>query len=64
MPITIKKLIEQLKMYPEDFTMDFGGLQFYRLKEYGETVHMEFNQTVYVKDGKVVVENHELIEPK
>ena len=59
MEITVKDLREQLLNYDGDLPLDFGGLEFYRLKNKGGFVHVEFNQTVYKNDeGKVIVENH------
>lgn len=58
--ITVGDLKDHLAIYPDHYTIDFGGLQFYRLKQRADThVQMEFNQTVYLDDeGHVVVENH------
>ncbi|WP_264564821.1 hypothetical protein [Flavobacterium sp. N3904] len=59
MRITVKELIEQLKVENQDLEVDFGGLDFYRLKDRGGFLHIEFSQTVYLDDeGFVVVENH------
>jgi len=59
MEITVKSLIDELKMYDENLPIHFGGLEFYRLKDRGAHLQVEFNQTVYLDtDGKVVVENH------
>jgi hypothetical protein len=61
MEITVGELIEHLKKEHPDLPLDFGGLEFYRLKDRGAHVQFEFSQTVYQdKDGCVVVENHEL----
>ena len=56
--ITVKRLREQLKNYPDDMELYFGGLEFYRLVEKGDKVIVEFNQSVYEDKGKVIVENH------
>jgi hypothetical protein len=59
MKITVKELIEQLKVEDQDLEICFGGLDFYRLKDRGGCLQIEFNQTVYLNDeGYVVVENH------
>lgn len=59
MKITVKELIEQLKKEDQNLEVSFGGLEFYRLKDRGGCLQIEFNQTVYVNDsGKVVIENH------
>lgn len=57
--ITVGQFREHLKVYPDDWTLDFCGLDFYRLKARGETlVQVEFSQPVYRDaDGKIVVEN-------
>jgi len=57
--ITVKELKDQLALYPDSYTIDFSGLDFYRLKHRGEThVQVEFNQLVYrTPEGRVVVEN-------
>jgi hypothetical protein len=57
--ITIKELKDHLSVFPDTYTIDFSGLDFYRLKMRGEThVQMEFNQQVYrTPEGRVVVEN-------
>jgi|BarGraIncu00222A_1022003.scaffolds.fasta_scaffold27569_2 tRNA A37 threonylcarbamoyladenosine biosynthesis protein TsaE len=57
--ITVKELRDQLKMYDDNLELFFGGLDFYRLKDRGGCVQVEFDQTVYLNDqGLVVVENH------
>ena len=59
MEITVGELIEQLKLYDPELPVDFGGLDFYRLKNRGGALQIEFSQTVYKDDdGKVIVENH------
>ena len=62
MSMTVKDLIRMLQVEDPDKELYFGGLQFFRLKNRGDEVQVEFNQTVYVKDRKVVVENHELLD--
>jgi len=57
--ITVKELRDQLKLYDDNLELFFGGLDFYRLKDRGGCVQVEFDQTVYLNDqGLVVVENH------
>ena len=56
--ITVKQLIELLQAEHPDKIIDFGGLEFYRLKDRGDIIHFEFSQSVYVSQGKVIVENH------
>ena len=59
MKITVKELIEKLKKEDQELEIDFGGLEFYRLKDRGGFLQVEFNQSVYVNEsGNVVVENH------
>ena len=59
MKITVKELIEQLKNEDQDSEVYFGGLDFFRLKDRGGVLQIEFNQTVYKDEqGNVVVENH------
>ena len=57
--ISIGELKDQLAVYPDHYTIDFSGLDFYRLKQRNEThVQMEFNQQVYLNsEGLVVVDN-------
>lgn len=57
--ITVGQLKEQLKTFSDDMTLDFGGLEFYRLKARGENLlQVEFSQTVYTdSSGNVIVEN-------
>ena len=57
--ITIGDLKAALEIYPDNYSLDFSGLTFYRLKKRGEKlVQVEFNQQVYLNDeGLVVVEN-------
>jgi hypothetical protein len=57
--ITVKQLIDELSVYPDDMEIYFNGLDLYRLIEKGDKVVFEFNQTVFKdKSGKVIVENH------
>ena len=59
MKITVEELIDYLKNEDQDKVIDFGGLDFYRLKDRGDCIQFEFNQTIYQdKEGNVVVENH------
>lgn len=57
--IAVGELKKLLAVYPDNYTIDFSGLEFYRLKQRGDThVQMEFNQQVYrTPEGRVVVEN-------
>lgn len=57
--ITVRELKEHLASYPDNYTIDFSGLEFYRLKQRADThVQMEFSQQVYrTPEGRVVVEN-------
>ena len=59
--VTVGFLKRQLDEYPDDFTIDFCGLEYYRVKRRGDThVQLEFSQPVYVNDvGHVVVQNLE-----
>jgi len=60
MEITVRELIERLKVEDQDKTMYFGGLEFYRLKDRGDLIQVEFNQTVEPdENGNVQVQNHE-----
>jgi|GEM_PF-1032818 len=56
--ITVGWLRQWLKVYPDDFELSFGGLEFYRIKTRGENLAMvEFNQAVYLdEDGQVVIQ--------
>ncbi len=59
MTITVGELIEQLLLEDKELTVYFGGLDFYRLKDRGGVLQIEFNQTVYKdENGKVIIENH------
>lgn len=60
--ITVQELRQRLAAFPDHYTIDFCGLEFYRLKMRGdEHVQMEFSQPVYLDKatGRVVVENLE-----
>ena len=57
--ITIAALIKMLNAYPDKSELYFGGLEFYRLKDRGAYVQVEFSQSVYQDDqGLVIIENH------
>jgi hypothetical protein len=58
--ITVKRLKDELALFPDDYEITFNGLEFYRTKLRGEKlVQIEFTQTVYQDEqGNVVVENH------
>lgn len=61
MEITVKHLIERLKIENPEAVIDFSGLDFLRVKSRGPlTVQVEFSQSVYKnEDGNVVVQNHQ-----
>lgn len=55
---TVAEFIELLKRENQNSTLFFGGLKFYRLKDRGaNTLQVEFEQTVYPEDGKIIVIN-------
>ena len=56
---TVGDLKRQLSIYPDDYEVDFSGLDFYRLKQRGEElIQVEFSRQVYRgADGHVIVEN-------
>lgn len=57
--ITVNTLIEHLKSYPGDKELYFGGLEFYRLKDRGDVVQVEFSETVYQDDaGRIKILAH------
>lgn len=58
--IELDELIRQLKSYPPDTQVSFGGLDFYRVKKRGDKlIQIEFSQSVYRTDkGTLVVEDH------
>lgn len=60
--ITVQMLKDQLSSYPDDFLVDFSGLEFNQLKQRADgTVQIEFTEQVY-RDrttGHVVVQNLE-----
>lgn len=65
--ISVEQLRRQLAAFPDHYTIDFCGLEFYRLKMRGdEHVQMEFSQPVYLDKatGRVIVENLEPNEPE
>jgi hypothetical protein len=65
MKITVKELIERLKVEDQDLEVYFGGLEFYRLKDRGGVLQVEFNQSVYPDEqGFVIVEDHFRQKPK
>jgi hypothetical protein len=57
--IKVGWLRQCLNVYPDDFDLSFGGLEFYRVKTRGENIAMvEFNQGVYLDtDGQVVIQS-------
>ena len=62
MKFTVKQLIENLEAYDEDLEVQFGAghIQLYRLREVGEKVNFEFNQSIYRDDNnKLVIEAHD-----
>ncbi len=57
--ITVKTLISELSTYDGEMKISFSGLDFYRLKDRGEYLQIEFNQTVFKNEnGEVVIQNH------
>lgn len=59
--ITVGELKQALAIYPDHYTIDFGGLRFQRLKQRAPThVQVEFSQLVYLdQKGHVAVDNPE-----
>ena len=46
-PMTVGKLRQRLELFPDDWTVEFSGLDFYRLEPRGDKlVQMEFNQLI------------------
>lgn len=63
--ITVGQLRSQLAGFDDDWTLDFGGLAFYRIKPRDfENKHAqcEFSQPVYLDrhTGRVIVENPDI----
>lgn len=59
MNITVNELIEKLKLFQGDKNVHFGGLNFYRIKDRGSEVQIEFDENVYVDmNGKIIVDDH------
>jgi hypothetical protein len=59
MEITVKELQELLKNQPSDNKVDFGGLDFLRLKDRGDITQFEFNQTIFKNEkGDIVIQNN------
>ncbi len=57
--VTVKELKEMFNAYEDHKELYFGGLYFYRLKDRGDHVQVEFSQTMSEDDnGKVSVTNH------
>lgn len=55
----VKELIADLKNYDENLEVYFGELSFYRLKDRGEHLQFEFDQTVFKDDnGNVIIEKN------
>ena len=64
--ITVEELRSHLSSLPGHYTIDFCGLDFYRIKARGdEHVQMEFAQPVSLdqETGRVVVENLDPEDP-
>lgn len=60
--MTVGELKSHFEGIPNDWQVIFGceELEFYRVKQRGERlVQIEFNQTVYTSDGKIIVEMHD-----
>lgn len=57
--ITVGQLKSQLEAFRDDDVLEFGGLDFYRLKRRGaQIVQVEFNQQVYIDENdQVQVDN-------
>ncbi|MFK8114550.1 MAG: hypothetical protein AB8B91_20280 [Rubripirellula sp.] len=43
-PKTVGELIENLKLFPADWPIDFAPFTLHRTKDRGEIVHFEFNE--------------------
>lgn len=59
--VTVGELISQLQGHDKNKPIHFGcsGLEFYRVKDRGSAVQIEFNQQVYDgPDGKVIIEDY------
>lgn len=56
---TVGELKKHLEIYPDDMELNFGGLDFYRVKMRGENIlQIEFEQVVYKNEsGKIIVES-------
>lgn len=59
MKVTVKEFIALLQNEEQNKELVFSGLDFFRLKDRGEIIQVEFNQVVYKDDntGKVIIEN-------
>ena len=57
--MTVVELRKHFEGIPDDWTVDFSGLDFYRVKRRDEKhVQIEFSQPVYLDSvGRVIVEN-------
>jgi len=54
--ITIGELKKHLSAYSDDDKLYFGGLEFYRLKDRGSYIQVEFSETVGTdENGEVVI---------
>lgn len=60
--ITVGELRDDLAKFPDDTTLDFGGLKYMRPKPRSKThIQVEFAQTVYLDEqGFVAVDNHDI----
>lgn len=59
--ITVGALLDQLRGYPRDMELFFGGLRFNRLKHRGDRLlQLEFHEQVYrTSDGELIAEDIE-----
>lgn len=59
--ISVKRLREELSIYPDDWQIGFGGLHYARIKARGDALAiMEFNEQVHPdKSGALVVQSLE-----
>jgi hypothetical protein len=56
--ITVRELVKQLRAFPADAELFFGGLRFNRLKSRGDLlVQLEFQEQIYREQDGTLIAN-------
>jgi len=64
MKITVGQFLDDLKNYNREDELFFSGLNFYRLKDRGGCVQVEFNEVVFRDgNGSLIAVDHDAPQP-